>query len=67
MINVTVNDICHQLESETTLQELLKRLGVQKEGTAVAINNAVIPRSKHADIKIVNGDKLEIIRAVGGG
>ena len=67
MINVTINSETHQFDTEQTIEELLKELEITKNGTAIAVNNRVIPRSKHGEFRVTDGDVLEIIRAVGGG
>jgi sulfur carrier protein len=67
MIDVIVNNQPHKISKELTIENLLQQLEIQKEGTAVAVNNSVVPRSEHENFKLTNGDNLEIIRAVGGG
>jgi len=64
---VLVNGEAIALEHEGTLGELLSRLGVKREGTAVALNDAVVPKGR-IDVQPVRpGDRIEIIRAVAGG
>ena len=67
MIDIVVNSKPHQISKESTVESLLKDLEVQIEGTAVAVNDSVVPRSEHRNFKLTDGDNLEIIRAVGGG
>jgi sulfur carrier protein len=67
VIDVTINGNARRLDQEATIEELLKKLGIPKEGAAIAVNGAVVPRSKHSEHMIADGDRLEIIRAVGGG
>lgn len=67
MIDVTVNSKSHKIKRDSTIETLLTELEVQIKGTAVAVNNRVVPRSEHGNFKLTNGDNLEIIRAVGGG
>ena len=38
-----------------------------QSGTAVAINEAIVPRSKWEETVLKDGDNVEIIRAVAGG
>jgi len=49
------------------LTELLERFGLHGQRVAVAINAAVIPRSRFREIQIQPGDRVEVIHAVGGG
>ncbi len=50
-----------------TVGELLAQLGAPEDGVAVAMDNAVIPRSRRADTALHEGARVEVIRAVGGG
>ena len=47
--------------------ELLTRFELLKRRVAVAINAEVVPRSRFADVWIREGDRVEVIHAVGGG
>ncbi|MXZ75417.1 MAG: sulfur carrier protein ThiS [Gemmatimonadetes bacterium] len=66
-MNVTVNGTSRQLPEATSIADLLKELGVATEGTAVALNGAVVPRKEHGTAMLADGDVLEVIRAVAGG
>ena len=46
---------------------LLRVLGLARDGVAVAVNGAVVPRSQHDQSPLRAGDRVEIIQAVGGG
>ncbi len=52
-----------------TLIELLAEQGVDpsQPGIAVALNDAVIPRSSWPDQPVVPGDRIEVITAMQGG
>jgi len=64
---VTVNGTSRQLPEATSIADLLKELGVVTEGTAVALNGAVVPRKEHGTAMLADGDVVEVIRAVAGG
>ncbi len=51
----------------TTLRELVVRLEVPPDGVAVAVNLEVVPKAEHADRRLEEGDRVELVRAVGGG
>jgi thiamine biosynthesis protein ThiS len=40
---------------------------VRRDGTAVALNDGVVSRTRHAQTALREGDRLEIIVAVAGG
>jgi thiamine biosynthesis protein ThiS len=46
---------------------LLAHLGVKREYTAVAVNREVTPKSAYAATLLREGDKVEIVRPMGGG
>ena len=67
MIQVTVNGEDRELESNTTLAQLVESLGLPKDGIAAAVDRHVVPRTQHATTELTDGCSVEIIRAVGGG
>lgn len=50
-----------------SLAELLQQQGIRTEGTAVAINNRVIPRSQWGSTPVEDQMKITVISAVCGG
>ena len=50
-----------------TLLALLREAGLNARRVAVEVNQEVIPRSRHADHVLSDGDRIEIIQAIGGG
>lgn len=49
------------------LAELSAWLGLPDFGSAIELNGAVVPRRLHPDTPLRAGDRLEIVRLVGGG
>ena len=66
-MTITVNGEARDLADGTTLDALLETLGVRRDGTAVALNDDVVPRAQHAGVALRAGDRLEFIVAVAGG
>ena len=66
-MKVTVNGTPTPLPDGTTVGRLLDQLGLRRDGIAVAQNRRVVPRSQHDQAHLEDGDKIEIIQAVGGG
>ena len=50
-----------------TLAELLRQAGLGERRVAVEVNREVIPRGRHAEHRLADGDRVEIIQAIGGG
>ena len=46
---------------------IIEALGYAGKRIAVECNGAIVPRSRHADVLLAEGDALEIVVAVGGG
>ena len=64
---LTVNGQTHDLPAPLTVAELLVRLSLVGKRIAVERNGEVVPKSLHGTTTLTNGDRLEIIVAVGGG
>ncbi|GAB6035201.1 sulfur carrier protein ThiS [Galenea microaerophila] len=67
MITITVNGKPHQLEASATAETLVKKLGLEGKRLAMERNEEIIPRSEYTKTPLQDGDKIEIIHAVGGG
>ena len=50
-----------------TLADLVRSLGLENRRIAVEHNGEVVPRSLHSETRICDGDRIEIVHAVGGG
>ncbi|HMX16427.1 MAG TPA: sulfur carrier protein ThiS, partial [Rhodocyclaceae bacterium] len=46
---------------------LLASRGLAGKKVAVERNGEIVPKSRHAETALADGDKLEIVVAVGGG
>lgn len=66
-MTMKINGTHRKLPSGMSIAELLNELDIPAEGTAVALNGAVIPRLKHEATKLCENDEIEVIRAVAGG
>ena len=62
-----VNGQLRQFEPPITLLSLLREAGLNERRIAVEVNQEVIPRSRHAEHVLSEGDRIEIIQAIGGG
>jgi sulfur carrier protein len=67
MIEITVNGEPHRLGPPFLVFQLLNQLDLTGKRLAVELNGEIVPRSQHASTLLNNGDKLEIVVAVGGG
>src|SRR5437899_6326011 len=67
MIHLTINGEERTLTVAPTVAELLAELGFDRTRVAVEVNRAVVPRPRHPEHRLDNGDAVEIITLVGGG
>lgn len=56
-----------EIDNNTNANDLINQLGYQDQRIALEVNEAIIPKSKHLEFTLNDGDKIEIIKAVGGG
>ncbi|HTA65685.1 MAG TPA: sulfur carrier protein ThiS [Xanthomonadaceae bacterium] len=66
-MRIFLNGEPHLLDDATTVAELLERNDYAGRRLAVEINQAIVPRSAHATHRILDGDRIEIVQAMGGG
>jgi sulfur carrier protein len=67
-MEVTVNGATRIIEaSATDIAALIRALGLEGKRIAVERNGEIVPKSRYADTRVLAGDKLEIVAAVGGG
>jgi sulfur carrier protein len=67
MIQVTVNGTAHRFERPVEVAALLSTLQLAGKKVAVERNGEIVPKSAHASTLLADGDRLEIVVAVGGG
>ena len=67
MITLQINGADQRVERGSTIQKLLEQLSLVGKKIAVERNGELVPRSDYASCKLNDGDKLEIVVAVGGG
>jgi sulfur carrier protein len=67
MISVTINGEHRQFEAPLNCTELLARLDLAGKRVALERNGEIVPRGRHTEQRLADGDKLEIVVAVGGG
>ena len=67
MITLTVNGKPREAEGPVNLIDYLRDIGITQTHIAVAHNGVVVRRTDLGSVTIKDGDRLEIVRAVGGG
>jgi sulfur carrier protein len=67
LIAVTINGDQRQFEPPLTCAGLIAQLGFTGKRVALELNGEIVPRGMHASQPVKDGDKIEIVAAVGGG
>ena len=67
MIQLSVNGEIRHFNEALDLARLLERLELAGKKVAVERNGEIVPRSLHGTTPLADGDRLEIVVAVGGG
>ncbi|HMB34285.1 MAG TPA: sulfur carrier protein ThiS [Methylomirabilota bacterium] len=65
VVSVNGNEV--ELPDGLSIDGLLDHLKVKREYTAVAINREITPKTQYAETRLKSGDKIEIVRPMGGG
>jgi sulfur carrier protein len=66
-MQVIVNGAAQPVPAGTTVAQLLERMALAGRRIAVERNGEIVPKSRHAEVALADGDRLEIVVAVGGG
>ena len=66
-MKLTINGEHRQFPAPLTVAALLEALGYAGKRIAVERNAEIVPRGRHADTGLADGDRIEIVVAVGGG
>jgi sulfur carrier protein len=68
-MTVVVNGTSAQLADGATVADVVRSLGrdPQRPGTAAACNGEVVPRRVWEATPLTEGDRIELLDAVGGG
>lgn len=67
MTSVDVNGQVRELAPQCTLSDLVADLELAGQPLALAVNRAVVPRQRWSEHRLRDGDKVDIVRAIGGG
>lgn len=66
-MKVFVNGDARELADGATIAELVATLDLAGRRVAVEVNEDIVPKSLHAQTPLRDGDRIEIVHAIGGG
>jgi sulfur carrier protein len=67
MIEIELNGEPRSVAPQQTLQALVEELGIAHQALALAVNRTVVPRQGWSTRALQAQDKVDIVRAIGGG
>lgn len=66
-MQIFLNGESCDIQQHTTVQALIEQQGLAGRRLAVEVNQELVPRSTFAEVRLAEGDRVEMIHAVGGG
>ncbi len=66
-MEVIVNGERIDLPDSATLEDLVRRLGLDRSACAAEVNKDLVPRRERAERRLREGDRVELVSLVGGG
>jgi sulfur carrier protein len=66
-VEIELNGTPHLITANQSVQELIASLDLTNKSLAVAINREVVPRHQWQQRVLQPSDRVDIVRAIGGG
>jgi len=66
-MDIELNGQPRRIDAGTSILALLENEGLAERRVAVEVNGEIVPRSAHAAHALIDGDRVEIVHALGGG
>ncbi|MGZ5086172.1 MAG: sulfur carrier protein ThiS [Usitatibacter sp.] len=66
-IRIVLNGAPREFNAPLTFAQLLEELALAGTRLAVERNGEIVPRSRFAEARLADGDRIEVVMAVGGG
>ena len=64
---IQLNGNTYEISSGTNLIELLNKLKIEKNKVAIEVNGEIVEKNKYQSLILNKGDKVEIVKFIGGG
>lgn len=66
-MQIQVNGDPMQLPGGASIADLIQQMALAGKRLAVEVNEDIVPRSRHPEFVLTEGDRVEIVQAIGGG
>lgn len=67
MLDIELNGAAHAMPPQATLHDLVESLGLAGQALALAVNRQVVPRARWRETALAAHDRVDVVRAIGGG
>ena len=67
MTEIELNGATYRVPAGVSLLDLAGQLGLAEQAVAVAVNREVVPRQQWPQRRLQARDRVDIVRAIGGG
>ena len=67
MIVIELNGESRSVAKDHSVHDLVNALALTNQALAIAVNREVVPRAQWATHRFSDGDKVDVVRAIGGG
>ncbi|MCC6505332.1 MAG: sulfur carrier protein ThiS [Aquimonas sp.] len=66
-MQIMLNGKPQVVDDASSVADLLAQLGWTERRVAVEVNAEIVPRGQHAERQLQDGDRVELVTALGGG
>ncbi|HEA52973.1 hypothetical protein LCGC14_1230170 [marine sediment metagenome] len=66
-MQVQINGEAMELPAGATVAALVEKMDLSGKRLAVEVNQDIVPRSQHFEFALNDGDRVEVVHAIGGG
>lgn len=66
-MRIILNGQAEELAEPLTVRALLEARGLADKRVALERNGEIVPKGRHAETLLAEGDQIEVVVAVGGG
>jgi len=66
-MQIYINGVERQIPDQITMQALVETLDLGDQRFAIEVNEELVPRSAFEAHRLSQGDRVEVVQAIGGG
>jgi len=66
-IAIELNGEAREIDDGVCVQDLIDTLSLTHQALAIAVNREVVPRAQWREVRFAGGDRVDIVKAIGGG